>query len=156
MTDPAPDPYTALVGAMAVHASTVPGLRTVIYPPEESIQSADTPIGVLYLGTSEGESRIDPDMDGDQQKHHPFVKMQILVPAEGNTANEFAEVDALIWPICKAFNNLTAVNAAPAFRELGFHVDAIRIRRWRGSLRILYAGISYYGAEFYFDVKFHG
>lgn len=156
MTDPTPvlNPYTALAGAIANHAATVTGLKTVLYPPEDSIQYEETPVGVVYLGTSGGESVINPDMDGET--HHPFISLQVMVPREGNTADEFAEIDALIWPICKAFNSMTSVNAEPAFRDIGFHVDKCQIRRWRGSLNISYGGMSHYGAEFYFDIKFHG
>ncbi len=156
MIDPSATPYEQLAQAIADHLLTVPGLRASIYPPTDYVEHAETPAAIVYLGSGNAESRIDMDMDGDSNTHFPSVMVSVMVPRKGDTAKEFARVDALIWPICKAFNDMTAVNAEPAFKPLPFHVDKCRIPRWRGARLYTYGDTRYYGADFYFDIKFHG
>lgn len=156
MIDPNINPYFALGHAIAAHVATVPGVHKGIYPPKDFVEAAETPAAVVYFGSGSGDSVINMDMDGDENTHLPAAMISLMIPRTGNTEPEFGSVDELIWPICKKFNDMTSVNAEPAFRDLGFHVDKIRIPRWRGARMYRYGDVRFYGADFYLDIKFHG
>lgn len=139
----------ALMAAMAARIATVPGVASAYHTPPNTLQAADLPAVVLFWH----DTVILPDSDG--QLWLPVIRAQVLVSRDGDTPQEYASVWELITPIVDAF----PVGPTDTYLDgLDGHVDHILVSRdrpIRPSLLIGYARHMYFGAEIYFDAKFH-
>ena len=141
-----------VLAAMAARIGQVAGVADAFYPAKN--QLAGTPAVALYWN-GPLNTRIEHTTGG--QMWIVSLKAQVLGNRMGNdTPAEFARVDNLITPIVDAFAIDPDGHGANAILPgLPDTVSRILPVEVRPSLAISYAGVTYYGAEIYFDCKFH-
>lgn len=136
-----------ILRAMAAHATTVPGIKRGVYPPENIINARECPALVFYWAGDE-DTVLMPSSASGGVMWLPQVKAQLLAaPRRGDTVPEFALSDSLLTPIVDAYTRPS--------REWPRGTDAVTVTRLRPSLLIDYAGSTYAGAEIFFSLKFH-
>lgn len=131
---------------MANHIGGTPGIEESNYPAPDTITR--TPAVVLFWGSEGGETVI--EHRAAHQLWLPSVTARVYGARTGSsTPKEFAVIDDLLTLIVDRFRaDLVQQVLPPA-------VDHCKVARIRPSLLLGYAGHEYYGAELFFDIKFH-
>ena len=144
-----------ILTAMAARIRKVDGIVDAFYPAKNQVQNS--PAVALYWSGPQN-TRIEHGTGG--QMWIVSVKAQVLGNRQGNdTPAEFARVDNLLTPIVDAFavdpdgHGVNSILDFPA--DIDGRVSRVLLTDLRPSLQIQYAGVIYYAAELYWDIKFH-
>lgn len=143
----------SLISAIRDVLPTVDGVKRAYYPAPGQLQDSDLPAVVLYWGAPDGDTLITHESLNDQM-WVPVIRGDLMVAQLGETAKEFAQVDALLTPIVDAFamdgEGISITDRDPAF---GARIYQCQIERLRPTQQILYAGHSYYGAQIFWSCR---
>lgn len=133
-----------IITAMAGVIRTVDGINAVHYPAPQTVKQG--PDVVLYWD----ETLV--SMDLSQRMWIARIKAHVLTPLKGNTPAEFARIDNLLTPIVDAFDTGSTTQVMPS---LAGAVNRCQVVQLLPSRLVEYAGHNYYGAEIFWETKFH-
>lgn len=142
-----------LLQGLATYLTTVAGIKRGIYPAIGHPAPGDLPAVVLFSGSPQGMTLIEPDADGAMWTAE--LAGQLLVANQGDTGKDIHAADRLITPLVDAFTvNGSGRNPALDAIDAGGQVDYLTLYGLQPG-GITYAGQQYVGANLYFRAKFH-
>ncbi len=142
-----------LLTGLAPYCTTIPGIKRGLYPAVGIPAPGDMPAIVLFGGSPQGMSLIEPNADGAMWTAE--IAGQLLIANIGDIEKHIGQGDRLMTSIVDAFTvQANGRNPALDAIDAGGQLDYLTLYGYQLG-GIDYAGHQYYGANLFFRAKFH-